>query len=583
MVNDDIREIKSKIDIVEVVGDYVTLRKKGQSFWGCCPFHGEKTPSFSVSPERQTYHCFGCNRGGDIFTFIMEMEHLEFKEALERLAERAGVTLQVFKSGNRSKSNTIKDANLFALDFFASSLESSSGKVARAYLERRFISLDIAKRFGIGWAPASWNALEAKLESLGFSNEDMVESGLVSQGNKGLYDRFRGRVMFPIYSVTDRLIGFGGRILEGDEAKYLNSPESQLFNKRNNLYLLNKAKSEIRNKGYLILVEGYMDAIRAHLNGYANTVASLGTALTESQASLIKRMSSICYICYDSDAAGTEATLRGMYILQREGITVKVVRLTTGKDPDEVLLREHGLEEFQSAIDNALPLPIYHAMLKSKDLAIPEKANSAKKDLLDGLATLSTFDVAPYLDEVARILGIFSHELKKELDSRHEIVRGVSHKKPIPEDDTSSLFDDDVLELNDSFDDLECLFCSLIWNDEKVRANFEPSTTLPFIRNDVIKTIVFGLLSGESTEALESRWRQMNDSTSLRALAKGNSLVEKGQFLPDFAHSLLKTLRKKCIENRAVFLQDKLKKGTATNQEIEEHLNLTRILKGGAF
>ena len=581
MVNDDVREIKSKLDIVEVVEDYVALRKKGQSYWGCCPFHGEKTPSFSVSRERQTYHCFGCNRGGDVFSFIMEIENIEFREALERLAERAGITLHQFQGQDRKASALLRDINQQAQDFFTASLESAGAKAARAYLERRFITPDIAKRFGIGWAPASWNSLQNKLSSLGYKESEMLDSGLVSQGTKGVYDRFRGRIMFPIYNVTDRLIGFGGRILEGDEAKYLNSPESQLFNKRNNLYLLNRAKSSVREAGSVILVEGYMDAIRAHLKGYTNTVASLGTALTDAQASLIKRMAGLCYICYDSDSAGAEATLRGMYILQKAGVAVKVMRLTTGKDPDEVLLRDTGLEEFRSAMDNALPLPVYHAMIKSRDFSVPEKASQAKRELLDGLATLSNFDVQPHINRISQILGIFPHELKKELENRHENIRG-ANKRPIPEDDyTQNVYEDEPG--NDFPDDLECLFCSLLWSDSEVRAAFRPEITLPFITNSMIKTIIFALLNGEAPETMENRWRQMNDTTSLKIIAKGNGIAEKENISASVAGRILNVLQKRCVENRLESLQLKLKKGTATDKEIEEHLKLTRILKGGAF
>ena len=307
---------------------------------GRCPFHNEKTPSFAVSPDRQTFHCFGCGKGGDVFTFIMEMEHIEFREALEKLAERTGVKLQVRSGRNTEAVRTLGNINVCALDFFRRSLAGSGGEAARAYLTRRVISRESASRFELGWAPASWNSLIRQLKSSGFSEAQIEESGLVAKSERGVYDRFRGRVMFPIYSITDRLIGFGGRIIDGEGAKYLNSPESPLFNKRNNLYLLNKAKAAVREKGFIILTEGYMDAIRCHLSGYTNTVASLGTSLTEAQAALIKRMAGLCYICYDSDAAGQEASLRGMYILQRQGVSVKIVRLSGGKDPDEILLQE---------------------------------------------------------------------------------------------------------------------------------------------------------------------------------------------------------------------------------------------------
>ena len=415
MSSDDVREIKSRLDIVEIVGDYLPLRKNGRTHWGLCPFHNEKTPSFSVSQERQTFHCFGCGKGGDIFTFIMEAEHVEFREALEILAERSGVTLQNMHSVLAVDSAGHKNIQLLALDFFRKSLSERTGEAARAYLNRRSISTEECARFEIGWAPSSWDALKRFLEAQGYTQGQITESGLIAQGTNGTYDRFRGRVMFPIYALNDRLIGFGGRILDGDEAKYLNSPESPVFNKRNNLYLLNKAKISARENGSIILVEGYMDAIRAHVAGFTNTVASLGTALTDAQASLIKRVTNLCYICYDSDAAGQEAALRGMYILQRRGVTVKIVRIEGAKDPDELLVKPGGTKLFEQAIENALPLPIYHAVIRSSDITDPEKSFAAREDLLDGLASLSMFDLQPYLDRIGRELGIFAHKLQEEI------------------------------------------------------------------------------------------------------------------------------------------------------------------------
>ena len=210
MANDDVREVKSRLDIAEVIGDYVVLRKSGQTYWGRCPFHNEKTPSFSVSPERQTFHCFGCGKGGDVYTFIMEIENLDFKEALERLAERAGVKLQGFSKDNSRallKTGILKHA----LDFFTRSLHETSGEAARAYFARRSITKDDMIRFELGWAPSSWDSLFRHLRDLDFTDEQIVESGLAAQGTKNIYDRFRGRIIFPIYSATDRVIGFGGQ------------------------------------------------------------------------------------------------------------------------------------------------------------------------------------------------------------------------------------------------------------------------------------------------------------------------------------------------------------------------------------
>lgn len=578
MLNDDVREVKSKIDITEIVGDYVALRKNGRTFWGLCPFHSEKTPSFSVSQERQTFHCFGCGKGGDVFTFLMEIDHLEFREALERLAEKAGVKLHARAGINTRDTKACCDINIQALDFFRRALEGNGGEVARAYLMRRSIPPGASRRFELGWAPSSWDALLDHLIKNGFTKSQIIESGLVAQGDNGLYDRFRGRIMFPIYSITDRLIGFGGRILDGDGAKYINSPESPLFNKRNNLYLLNKAKMSIREKGSVILVEGYMDAIRAHLSGFTNTVASLGTALTESQAALIKRITGLCYICYDSDASGQEAALRGMYVLQKQGISVKVVCLSGGKDPDEILLQENGTDIFLSAIEKALPLPLYHAMLRSTEMNIPEKSLAARNDLLDGLASLSVFDVLPYLDKIGQYLGIFSHELKKEIELRQEKVRGGNTRR-IPEDDFPGF--EESVNKEQPADDLECMFCSLLWESEPLRAEFSPEMVVPFIRDPGIQNIITALLSGDRPEQLETRWRQMGDIRGQNLIARGNGMLARAGLDAGSAYKLADVLRKRCIEDRVFTLRTKMTNGTATEAEQIEYQQLSRILKGG--
>lgn len=588
MQNDDVREIKSRLNIADIVGDYVALRRNGKTLWGKCPFHVEKTPSFSVSEERQTFHCFGCGKGGDIYTFIMEIENFEFKEALERLAERAGVKLQRYSGDKSDVTLAARDINAAARDFFMRELEGRGGEAARAYLARRDIGPSECKRFEIGWAPASWDSLLNKLTGSDYKESEILETGLAIMGSKGPYDRFRGRVMFPIYGATEKLIGFGGRILDGEGAKYLNSPESQLFNKRNNLYLLNKAKQNIRKAGSAILVEGYMDAIRAHLSGFGNTVASLGTALTDAQASLVKRMTDLCYICYDSDSAGQEAALRGMYVLQKQGVSVRVVRLEGGKDPDDVLSAENGAEIFSKALTDALPLPLYHAIIRRRELRIPEKAVSAREDLLEGLASLSTFDVAPHLNKLSRVLEMFPHVLQREIESRQQKIRGRDYSRP-PEDDHMSAAGNAETEVNTVIDDEECRLCSMLWNNPELRQAFVPELVLPFVDNPMLQNIISALLTGEEPGALEARWRQIGDLKSLKLIARGNGLIDReynGQndallTEQEISNKIVDNLRRKCMRKRFASLEKKLRNNTATQEEEQEYLRLGRILKGG--
>ena len=570
----EIDEIKSRLDIAEVIGDYVKLVRKGTRYWGCCPFHSEKTPSFTVSPEKQSFHCFGCGKGGDVFSFVQEMEHLDFRETLERLAERAGVKLQP-RSGNFADTKIKKNILADAQEFFRKSYDTPGANAARAYLDRRNISYETAAAFGIGWAPDSWNSLSSILLTKGYKEKELIDSGLVSQGNKGIYDRFRGRIMFPIYNVTDKLIGFGGRAIAGEDAKYLNSPESEIFNKRNNLYLLNKAKIEMHRANAAILVEGYMDAIRCHLCGFSNAVASLGTALTEQQAVLIKRMADMCYICYDSDGAGQEAALRGMYILQKHGISVKVVKLEGGKDPDEILQLEDGADYFRKALEEALPLPVYHAVVCMNMQNEPEKAAQAREQLLEGLASLSVFELKPYIDKVAQILGVLRHNLEEEIRGHQETVRGrensLSREYAVFENKTA-----------EKTDEREVMLCSLFWNNEKLRMRYKPSDVIHFIGDGTVQNVISALLSGESREELEARWRNLGDSSCLSVIARGNALLEQGQEETELADRLLKELRKATAEKRIKTLHAKMIRGEADGGDMAEYCELVKYVKGGA-
>lgn len=570
----EIDEIKSRLDIVEIVGDYVKLIRKGSRYWGCCPFHNEKTPSFSVSQEKQNFHCFGCGKGGDIFTFVQEMEHLDFRETLERLAERAGVKLEPRKGqfiDSKTKKNIMSDAQ----EFFRKTLATPAATAACAYLKRRNIDYETSATFGIGWAPDSWNSLSAMLMAKGYKEKELIDSGLVTQGTKGIYDRFRGRVMFPIYNVTDKLIGFGGRAIAGEEAKYLNSPESELFNKRNNLYLLNKAKLEMHRTKSAILVEGYMDAIRCHLCGFTNAVASLGTALTEHQAMLIKRMANSCYICYDSDAAGQEATLRGMYVLQKQGVSVKVVQLSGGKDPDEILQLENGVENFRAALENAQPLPIYHAYVCKRQQKDPETAAAAREKLLEGLASLSVFELEPYLETVSQILAVYPHELKNEISKRQEIIRrGDARQQP-----SYVTFE---APNGKNYDDREAMLCALLWNNEKIRVRYKISDVIHFIENETAQNIIAALLGGEVKEELEKRWKSLGDNKSMALLAAGDALLGNSEEGVELADKLLIELRRATAERRVKTLNAKMIQGIATAEEMKEHFELAKYIKGGA-
>ncbi len=353
MSNSDLyNEIKNSLDIVDIIGEKVNLRRTGQGFTGLCPFHSEKTPSFHVWPETQSYYCFGCHEGGNIFTFIMKTEGLNYHEALEFLASRAGIKIDSHKI---NKSRDLYEIMNLTANFYANNLVSSQGVTARAYMKRRNLTENDINNFSLGYSLNSWDSLVNYLRKNNIPDKIIVDSGLALNGKTGIYDRFRGRLIFPVKDISGRIIAFGGRLVDGEGVKYINSPESEIYSKRKNLYLLDIARKSIREKGRAILVEGYMDALRLHKCGFNESVASLGTALTSEQAELLKRFADRCYICYDNDPAGISATIRGMYILQENGLDVRVINLEGGsKDPDE-FLSANPIIEFEQAIKNAKP------------------------------------------------------------------------------------------------------------------------------------------------------------------------------------------------------------------------------------
>ena len=315
-----ISELKERNDIASVVGEYVKLTRKGRQLWGLCPFHSEKTPSFSVNTDMQIYKCFGCGKGGDVITFIREVEHLEFNEAVEFLAKRVGMKVEAFK-GRQETQTDIKRRMITqvmgeAAKFYMEKLSTPEAKIARDYLNSRGVPADISKKFMIGFAPAGWNNLRDHLLQKNFSEAVMLEAGLVSKGNKGVYDRFRNRLMFPICDDDGTVLAFGGRRLnEVDEQKYINSPQTLIYNKSNTLYGLNVSKNFGREAG-LIVVEGYFDVITMHQFGFNTAVASCGTSLTTYQARKLKRYTNKVLIGYDGDGAGQAATVRGLEILK---------------------------------------------------------------------------------------------------------------------------------------------------------------------------------------------------------------------------------------------------------------------------
>ena len=394
-----IEEVRSRNDIVDVISSYVKLQKKGSSYFGLCPFHNEKSPSFSVSRGKQMYYCFGCGAGGNVFTFLMEYENYTFQEALKYLADKAGVELPETEYSAQAKERAdlkaiLLEINKIAAQYFYVQLKSSKGKAGLSYLKRRELSDDTIKAFGLGYSNKYSDDLYRYLKERGYKDEMIAKAGLISIDERhGAHDKFWNRVMLPIMDVNSRVIGFGGRVMGDAKPKYLNSPETLIFDKSRNLYGLNRARST--RKPYFLLCEGYMDVISLHQAGFTNAVASLGTALTPGHASLIKRYVKEVYLTYDSDEAGTKAALRAIPILKDVGITAKIIRMEPYKDPDE-FIKNLGAEAFEERIGRARNGFMFslEVLERDYDMHSPE----GKTD---------------FMREVARRLGEFEEEIER--------------------------------------------------------------------------------------------------------------------------------------------------------------------------
>ena len=373
--DDIIEEVRMKNDIVDVVSQYVKLNRRGNTYFGLCPFHNEKTPSFSVTPSKQMYYCFGCGAGGNVYNFVMEYENYTFGEALQHLADRAGVQLPKIEYSREAREKaekraTLLEINKLAASYFYYQLRRENGSQAYAYLINRGVSEDTIKKFGLGYSDKYSDDLYKFLKSKNYSDDLLRESGLFNVDERhGMYDKFWNRVIFPIMDVNNRVIGFGGRVMGDGKPKYLNSPETKIFDKSRNLYGLNIARTTRKN--YLILCEGYMDVISMHQAGFTNAVASLGTALTSGHASLLKRYTQEVLLLYDSDDAGVRAALRAIPILREAGITSRVVSLEPHKDPDE-FIKALGGEEFEKRLERAMDSFMFRIHKAQKEFAMEE-------------------------------------------------------------------------------------------------------------------------------------------------------------------------------------------------------------------
>lgn len=425
---DAIEELKSQIDIVDVIGRSVQLKRAGANYKGLCPFHNEKTPSFIVSPQKQIFTCFGgCGASGDAVEFVKRYYNLDFNEAVQKLADEYGIAIK--KNTYNDDREKYYEINRQAARFFYKNMTESQN-LGYTYMHNRGIEDKTIKKFGLGYAKDSWNDLYDYFKEKNTDEKILLELGLISKKGDRYFDKFRNRVMFPIINTAGKVIGFGGRALDNEAMpKYLNSPENKIFQKKNNLYALNSTRQEIGKEGSAIIVEGYMDAISLYQGGVRNVAASLGTALTDNQAKLINRYTKNVILSYDADAAGQKAALRGIDVLKNEKCKVKVLHVTDGKDPDEYI-KKNGREAFMNLVSNALPYTDYklQAAKRGLDLAGEEGKIDYMRRVAGILSELSPVETDVYIKKIAKDVGISEGAIKMEILGNNNTKENQNHR-----------------------------------------------------------------------------------------------------------------------------------------------------------
>jgi len=469
-------DLKRQADIVRVVQDYVQLKKKGANWMACCPFHKEKTPSFSVSPAKEIFYCFGCHKGGSVFNFVMEMERVSFPEAIKLVAEKSGVPLPKLIDDSRfearrNEAEAVIELNKWALEWWEQQLESSGeARIARDYLNRREITDETRKTFRMGYAPDSWDALSIHLRQKGASQDQIESSGLVVKKEEGgSYDRFRGRLIFPVMDIQGKPIAFGGRTLRDEDAKYINSPETAAYVKGRNLFGLNLTRDEIRRAGFVILVEGFLDLIVPYQFGVRNVVASLGTALTPDQARLVSRFARKVVVNYDGDNAGVQAAKKAIAILLAEDLEVKILVLPDGSDPDE-FIRKSGVSEYQQQRGLAQPHIqfVIDQAVRDRKLSNPADKEAAIDEVLPYIRVVrSRLQKREYFDIAMDSLRISDATLRREL--WHSIRQGTGEGARVAESAKTTI---KRAAVKPTVAEIQLL--ELLLDDETVRRNILP-------------------------------------------------------------------------------------------------------------
>lgn len=573
-------EIRNSNDIVDVISQYVVLKRSGRNFFGLCPFHREKSPSFSVSPDKQIFHCFGCGVGGDVIHFVSKIENLDFKQAIEALAEKSGINLPVLAEGQDAEKIRLKEKvyqiNKISAQFFHENLYKPSAKLAQDYVKKRKLDNNTLKTFQIGFS-TNFDELYQKLKQEGFTDEEILASSLVAKSAKGqFYDKFKTRLMFPIKDVQDRVIAFGGRVLDNSKPKYINSPENIVYSKGRNLFGLNIAKKSGKDK--IIMVEGYMDAISLYQRGITNVVASLGTALTEGQGRLLRKYSSQVIIGYDSDGAGQAATMRGMEILQNLGCDIRILQLDgDAKDPDEYVIK-YGSGRFEKCIEKAISLVEFKVKTLKKSMNIQTVSDKIKflNEIIKILSKVdNSIEREIYIDRIARDYGISKEAIYAEANKMaYKEHRGIKMiEKPIIKQVETKRKE----ENNDALIKRENMIISLLINPEidvnlRIMEKIQPQDFKLEQNKEIAKRLYEHFQKGNSNNNVLNLFNEedlVNHITSIMAddyeIADTKKAIEdiinlyEKERLADEKNEIIKQLENKEIEqNEAKVLEERL-------------------------
>lgn len=549
-----VEEVRMKNDIVDVISGYVKLQKKGSNYFGLCPFHNEKSPSFSVSPSKQMYYCFGCGAGGNVITFVMEYENYSFMEALQMLADRAGVALPKQEYSKEAKEaadlrTALLEINRMAANYYYFQLTNPQGEVGYRYLRDRQLADDTIRHFGLGFANKTSDDLYRYLRAKGYDDKILKETGLVTIEERGAHDKFWNRVMFPIMDVNNRVIGFGGRVMGAGEPKYLNSPETKLFDKSRNLYGLNYAR--LSREKYILICEGYMDVIAMHQAGFTNAVASLGTAFTTQHAALLKRYTDKVVLTYDSDGAGTKAALRAIPILRDVGMSIRVLNMQPHKDPDE-FIKNMGAEAFRERIEQARNSFLFEidVLKRNYEMADPEQKTEFYNQVAKKLCEFpEALERENYLEAVSREFFINYEDLKRLVNRmgarlgpvapREEEENTAGKKKKDREDGRNQsqrllltwlienpfLFDkiEGIITPDDFIEDLYHQVAKMVF-DGHAAGNLNPAEILNhFINDEEQYRVVAGLFNASLKESLDNEEQKKAFSETIMKVKK-NSL-----------------------------------------------------------